>query len=81
MTEWDDLLYQEIFRSMLDYLAKRRRSDPDFSREVMVEILEMEYTKQDNAWAGKSPVEIIKDKATIAAYELYLSEWKERGRS
>jgi hypothetical protein len=77
VSDWDDNLYNEIFNSMLHYLEKRRLKDPDFSREVLRELIETEYVKQDNAWAGKSPVEDIKDAATIAAFEHFLEEWKE----
>ena len=51
--------------------------DPEFSRKVLEEVLADFYKKQGNAWAGKSPVEEIKEAATIAAFENYLSEWKE----
>jgi hypothetical protein len=77
MSDWDEGLYDEIYHSMLHYLEKRREGDPGFSREVLVEILNDAYVKQGNAWAGKSPVEEIKEAATIAAFEHYLSEWKE----
>ena len=77
MSDWDDTLYQEIYDSMLHYLEKRRNGDPEFSRKVLEEVLADFYKKQGNAWAGKSPVEEIKEAATIAAFENYLSEWKE----
>jgi hypothetical protein len=77
LSDWDDHLYKEIFDSMLHYLEKRRQKDPYFSREVLRKLIETEYVKQDNAWAGKSPVEEIKDAATIAAFEHFLEEWKD----
>ena len=80
MTEkWDEDLYNEVLQSMINYLDKRRRWDRNFTSEVLRELIDTEYAKQDNAWAGKSPIEGIKDSATIAAFELYLSEWEERG--
>ncbi|MFW3146872.1 MAG: hypothetical protein ACMUIE_08695 [Thermoplasmatota archaeon] len=51
--------------------------DPDFDREVLRKLLDTEYQKQDLGWAGKSPIEEIKDAATIAAFERYLSEWED----
>ena len=77
LAEWDDELYQEIYLSMLHYVEKRRKGDPDFSKDVLEEILADAYVKQGNSWAGKSPVEDIKEAATIAAFEHCLSEWKE----
>ena len=76
MSEWDEELYDEIYNSMLHYLKKRREGDPEFTREVLEEILSDAYKKQGNAWAGKSPVEEIKEAATIAAFEQYLNDWK-----
>jgi hypothetical protein len=77
MPNWDDELYDEIYHSMIHYLEKRRKGDGGFSRKVLEEILADAYTKQGNAWAGKSPVEEIKEAATIAAFEHYLNEWKD----
>lgn len=77
MTEWDDDLYDEIYHSMLHYLDKRREGDAEFTRKVLEEILADAYRKQGNAWNGKSPVEEIKEAATVAAFEHYLNEWKD----
>jgi hypothetical protein len=77
MSEWDDELYDEIYYSMFHYLEKRRKGDPEFNRKVLKEILADAYRKQGNAWAGKSPVEEIKEAATIAAFEQFLNEWKD----
>ena len=76
MSEWDDELYEEIYHSMLHYLEKRREGDPQFNVKVLEEILVDAYKKQGNAWAGKSPVEEIKEAATIAAFEHFLNEWR-----
>ena len=77
MEDWDEKLYSEIFNSMLHYLERRRVEDPTFSKDVLREVLDDTYRKQGNAWAGKSPVEDIKEAATIAAFEHYLEEWKD----
>ncbi|MGA1793428.1 MAG: hypothetical protein ACMUHM_05710 [Thermoplasmatota archaeon] len=77
LAEWDDELYQEIYLSMLHYVEKRRKGDPEFTRKVLEEVLADAYVKQGNSWAGKSPIEDIKEAATIAAFEHFLSEWKE----
>lgn len=79
MPDWDTELHDEILQSMLNYLDKRRKLDEGFTKEVLRKLIETEYAKQDNAWSGKSPIEEIKDSATIAAFELYMSEWEERG--
>jgi len=77
MTDWDDTLYDEVHCSILHYLEKRRKEDPEFSRSVLKDILADAYKKQGLSWAGKSPVEEIKEAATIAAFEHYLTEWKD----
>jgi len=77
MPEWDDELYDEVYHSMIHYLEKRREGDQGFTKSVLKEILADAYKKQGNAWAGKSPVEEIKEAATIAAFEQYLNEWKD----
>jgi hypothetical protein len=74
---WKEELYNEVLMSRTDYLMKRRKIDPAFTIEVMDEILEAEYRKQDLAWSGKSPVQEITEAATIAAYESFRARWEE----
>ena len=73
--KWKEDLYNEVFRSRLEYLRKRRENDSSFDMEVMDEILDAEYKKQELAWAGKSPIQEITEAATIAAYEHFKAEW------
>ena len=75
--KWKEDLYNEVFRSRLEYLRKRRQKDSSFDLKVMDEILDAEYKKQELAWAGKSPVQEITEAATIAAYEHFKAEWIE----
>ena len=74
--DWEKRLYTETYAGMYAYIERRRREDPGFSREVLKEMVEMQYDKHSLGWVGKSRVEEIKEAATIAAYESYLISWE-----
>ena len=74
---WEEKLYDEVFQGMIFYLRMRRREDLTFNREVLEEMIRTEYVKHGNGWVGKSPIQEIKEAATIAAYEHYLASWDE----
>ena len=78
MTSWEHELHDEIFEAMLHYLDKRRSRDPEFTPSVLRELLGSEYRKQGDCWAGKSPVQDIREAATIAAFEHYLAHWSDQ---
>ena len=77
MESWEEELFQRVLESRLLLLEERRRKDPDFSVEDVEKVLSDSYRRQGLGWAGKSPVQEITEAATVAAYEIFLSRWKE----
>lgn len=76
---WEEELFRRVLESRLLLLEERRRKDPDFSLEDVEKVLSDSYRRQGLGWAGKSPVQEITESATVAAYEIFISNWKEEG--
>lgn len=72
---WEENLYQEVFDGMIMYLRMRKLEDTSFTKQILRELIDTEYVKHGNGWVGKSPVQEIKEAATIAAYEQFLATW------
>jgi len=76
MAEWHEIKYQEIFDGTLTGLKRRREVDPVFSIEDAERQLSHLYILDGNDWLGRGELGDIVSQATIAAYELFIHEWK-----
>jgi len=74
--EWQAVKYQEIFDEETRGLSRRRSSDPDCKIEDLEGILKNLYITDGADWGGRGGVQNIIMTATIAAYELFIANWK-----
>jgi len=74
--EWQAVKYQEIFDEETRGLTRRRNSDPDCKIEDLEGILKNLYITDGADWGGRGSVQDIIMAATIAAYELFIANWK-----
>ncbi len=78
---WQDREYAEIYEAACAMVRYRRESDPTFTRESLQALLRTAYTNEAAGWLGKTPLEVLNDSATIAAYEAMLHEWPQEAES
>ena len=76
MADWRDQKYIEVFDGTLNGLERRRAVDPAFSIEDVENQLVHLYVLDGNDWLGRGVLGDIVSEATIAAYELFIEEWK-----
>ncbi|HOE76889.1 MAG TPA: hypothetical protein PLX63_09545 [Rectinema sp.] len=76
MADWRDQKYIEVFDGTLNGLQRRRAVDPAFSIEDVENQLVHLYVLDGNDWLGRGVLGDIVSEATIAAYELFIEEWK-----
>ncbi|HPV59694.1 MAG TPA: hypothetical protein PKZ23_08985 [Rectinema sp.] len=76
MADWRDQKYIEVFDGTLNGLERRRAVDPAFSIEDVENQLVHLYVLDGNDWLGRGALGDIISEATIAAYELFIEEWK-----
>ena len=75
-TDWREQKREEVFESMLKGLQNRRRIDPEFTLGDAQSALEHQYILDGNDWLGRGELGDIVTSATIAAYELFIAEWR-----
>ncbi|MBN1482188.1 hypothetical protein EH223_08020 [candidate division KSB1 bacterium] len=74
--------YQDTFDATIAQLTMRRRTEMNFTLHECQKILESEYINQGNNWVGRGSLQDIVQEATIAAYEVFIAEWRhERDQS
>ena len=76
MVDWRDQKYTEVFGETLNGLQRRHAVDPAFSIEDVENQLVHLYVLDGNDWLGRGVLGDIVSEATIAAYELFIEEWK-----
>jgi len=74
--EWQAVKYREVFDEETRGLSRRRSSDPGCKVEDLEGILKNLYITDGADWGGRGGVQDIIMAATIAAYELFIAEWK-----
>jgi hypothetical protein len=74
--DWRELKYEETLQDELRGLTRRREADPGCTVEDLEGILRHLYHMDGADWLGRGEVQDIILSATIAAYELFISEWK-----
>lgn len=76
MTDWQTEKYREVFDGQLQGLKRRREIDPEFSIEDAERQLNELYRLDGNDWLGRGALGDIISQAIIAAFELFIHEWK-----
>jgi hypothetical protein len=76
---WRDSKYTETFEGELRGLARRRDADPNCTVEDIEGILKNLYIMDGADWGGRGDLQDTIMAATIAAYEHFISQWKESG--
>ena len=76
MAGWQDEKYREIFEGTLNGLQRRRALEPKFAILDAENQLTHLYILDGNDWLGRGELGDIVSQATIAAYELFIHEWK-----
>ncbi len=79
-TEWLDNAYDQVLAEEKRGLERRRQNDPTLKIEDIQGILDNLYISDGNNWEGRGPLADVVISATIAAYELYISEWKKENQ-
>jgi hypothetical protein len=74
--DWRELKYEETLQDELRGLARRREADPGCTAGDLEGTLRHLYHMDGADWLGRGEVQDIILSATIAAYELFISEWK-----
>lgn len=75
--EWRDVKYRETFDQEMRGLARRRQSDPVCKVEDLEGILKNLYIMDGSDWGGRGDVQDTVMAATIAAYENFISLWRQ----
>ncbi|MDR2741332.1 MAG: hypothetical protein LBB98_04170 [Treponema sp.] len=73
---WREAKYEETLQEELRGLRRRREADPRCAIEDLEGTLRHLYHMDGADWLGRGQVQDITLAATIAAYELFISEWK-----
>lgn len=76
LEDWQRAKYDAVFEQMCQYVRQRRATDPNFTLEALVRLLETQYHNQGNQPAIKGTVQEITEAATISAFEYVLAQWQ-----
>jgi len=76
--EWQDIKYKEIYDQETRGLTRRRESDPDCKIEDIEGILDNLYIMDGADQGGRGPLQDTIMSATIAAYENFIHQWKNK---
>ncbi len=75
-TQWLDDAYEQVLEEEKRGLERRRQHDPNLTIDDIQGILDNLYINDGNNWEGRGPLADVVFAATIAAYEMYIEEWK-----
>ena len=76
--EWRDIKYQETFDEETRGLYRRRQADPACKVEDLEAILKALYIMDGVDWGGRGEVQDTVMAATIAAYEQFIAQWRQK---
>jgi hypothetical protein len=74
--DWREEKYDETLREELRGLKRRKEADSNCTVEDLEGTLRHLYHMEGADWLGRGEVQGITLSATIAAYELFISDWK-----
>jgi hypothetical protein len=75
-TDWRDIKYNETFETELRGLERRRASDPNCTVDDIEGTLKHLLILEGSDWGGRGDVQDITIAASIAAHELFISNWR-----
>lgn len=75
-TEWIDAKYKQVFDEETLGLERRRKNDPNCTLQDLQGVLKNLYILDGNDWTGRGQLQDSTLSATIAAYELFINQWK-----
>ena len=78
-TEWKEKTYDDTYDKTQRSLVRRRADDPSFDLESARGVLKHLYIQDGNDWGGRGELQDIVMKATLDAYEHFLSRWEAAG--
>ena len=76
IVEWKDKTYDDTYGKTLKSLQRRRAEDRSFDFESARGVLKHLYMQDGNDWGGRGELQDIVMKATVDAYEHFLSQWE-----
>ena len=76
--EWKNVKYEEVFEQELRGLERRREADISCTVADIERVLENLYIMDGADWYGRGDVQDTIMAATIAAYEKFIADWKQR---
>lgn len=74
--KWEKEYHDKVFNTVTEMLTNRRKEDPEFTIDILEQMIETIYINQGSSW-GKSTVVEIKENATAAAFEVFHLDWLE----
>ena len=75
--EWREVKYKEVFEEEIRGLKRRRQSDPGCKIEDIEGVLKNLYIKDGADIDGRGSLQDTIIAATIAAYELFIDNWRQ----
>jgi len=76
LKEFSKEKYDETF-DLIYKTTKKQKEDGKINIESLENLLRDQYIYSDLDWLGRGEIKDIKNKATVAALETILFEWKE----
>ncbi|GAB1483802.1 hypothetical protein MASR2M78_26180 [Treponema sp.] len=74
--DWKDIKYEETLEQELRGLKRRRAADPSCTVADIEGVLRDLYNMEGSDWVGRGELGDLIMKATIAAYERFVFDWK-----
>ncbi|MCL2609802.1 MAG: hypothetical protein FWD94_07875 [Treponema sp.] len=75
-SDWREIKYQETFEAEFQWLEHRRAKDPSCTVEDIEATLRNLFLLQGDGHDGRGDVQETSLSASIAAYELFISNWR-----
>ncbi|MCT4565321.1 MAG: hypothetical protein N4A68_13540 [Maledivibacter sp.] len=76
LTDYKEEKYNNTFESIYGYLKRQKEDSNNYSVRDLEKFLESLYANEGNNWTGRGEHKEISLAATIAAAEVFLTEWK-----
>lgn len=76
--DYKEKKYDTTFESVYKHLKQQKENDVNYSIDDLEKFLDSLYASEGNNWTGGGESKEIALSATIAASELFLTEWKKQ---
>ncbi len=78
--DWEDEKFKEVFDDEIRVLNRRILNDKNCTLEDIQGTLDSLYILEGNNMSGRSKVNEISLSASIAAYEQFIDDWKNKNK-